>query len=103
MQAQYRKMDQELSGQSNEIIELYKRHVPDYVLTLSSALNAGDMEGIAFHAHKLCSAMKAVGKMKIAALLEEMQQPDIALSHCRSLFTQVEGGINESLAKLKGI
>ncbi len=94
-------MDHELSDQSKEIIQLYKRHVPDYVLALRSAINAEDMEEISFHAHKLCSAMKSVGKMEIAALLEELQRPDIALGHCRSLFNIVEDSINESLAKLK--
>ena len=93
-------MDEELADQSHEIIELYKRHVPDYLVALGSAVGAGDLEAISFQAHKLCSAMKAVGKMDIASLLENMQRPDIATSDCESLFAQVEGRIKESLAKL---
>ena len=93
-------MDQDLSDQSDEIIELYKRHVPDYLKALSSAVWTGDLEAISFQAHKLCSAMKSVGKMDVAEILEKMQQPDMVISECEHLFSQVESRVNESLASL---
>lgn len=93
-------MDQELADQSSEIIELYKRHVPDYLVALGGAICAGDPEAISFQAHRLCSAMKSVGKMEIASLLECMQRPGVEPGDCETLFSQVEGRVNESLAKL---
>lgn len=93
-------MDQDLLGQSNEIIALYKLHVPQYVTALGGAMDSGDPQDIAFHAHKLCSAMKSVGKMEIASMLERMQHQDVTIGECHDLFSKVESRINESLVKL---
>ncbi len=59
---------------SEEIVALYKQHVPLYLSELRTAIENDDHPSVQFHCHKMSSAMKTMGFDNIADLLETIQR-----------------------------
>jgi len=86
---------------SEEIISLYKEHIPEYMSDLLSAVEEQNLEHVIYRSHKMCSAMKTVGYKKAATLLEriEREKPDGMM--LAGMVGEVEKLVKDSLVILE--
>ena len=45
---------------SEQMVALYREHMPQYVAQMISAVQAGDVEAVYFQCHKMSSAVKII-------------------------------------------
>lgn len=92
--------DTNLPQPSDEIIALYRQHVPDYLSELLSAVENDDQEKVSFQCHKMCSAMRTMGFDNIADILEEIQRRKPQGEQLKELSSRVETLVNHTLLLL---
>jgi len=85
---------------SDEIIALYRQHVPDYLSELMTAVDENDQEKVMFQCHKMCSAMRTMGFDNIAEILEEIQRDKPEGGALKELTSRVETLVNHTLLLL---
>ena len=85
---------------SDEIIALYRQHVPDYLTELLTAVDESNEEKVMFQCHKMCSAMRTMGFDNIAEILEEIQRDKPEGDALKELTTRVETLVNHTLLLL---
>jgi hypothetical protein len=86
---------------SEEIISLYKQHIPVYMSDLLSAVEDENQEQITYRSHKMCSAMKTVGYKKASTLLEKIERDQPKGAVLTGLVGEVEKLVNDSLVILE--
>lgn len=85
---------------SDEIIALYRQHVPDYLSELLAAVDESNEEKVMFQCHKMCSAMRTMGFDNIAEILEEIQRDKPEGDALKELTSRVETLVNHTLLLL---
>lgn len=85
---------------SDEIIALYRQHVPDYLSELLAAVDESNEEKVMFQCHKMCSAMRTMGFDNIAEILEEIQRDKPEGDALKELTSRVETMVNHTLLLL---
>jgi two-component system, OmpR family, aerobic respiration control sensor histidine kinase ArcB len=58
-------------------VELFEQMMPDYLAELERQLAAGDQAGIVSEAHKIKSAVGAIGLRRLHQLAKQAQSPDL--------------------------
>lgn len=87
-------------GHSDEMVTLYREHVPSYLSDLISAVNEDDRQQIFYGTHKMCSAMKTIGFLKVASLLERIEREKPVGSALSDLIGEIEQLVDDSLTLL---
>ena len=85
---------------SEEIVALYKQHVPLYLSELHAAIANDDHPSVQFHCHKMSSAMKTMGFDNIADLLEMIQREKPQGEELVKIGTKVEKLVEHTLVLL---
>jgi len=88
-------------GHSDEMVTLYKEHVPSYLSDLISAVKEDDRQQIFYGTHKMCSAMKTIGFLKVAGLLERIEREKPVGSSLFDLIGEIEQLVDDSLTLLE--
>ncbi|MGI9317029.1 MAG: Hpt domain-containing protein [bacterium] len=88
-------------GHSDEMVTLYKEHVPSYMSDLMSAVKEDNRQQIFYGTHKMCSAMKTIGYMKVASLLERIETERPVGSTLFDLVGEIEQLVSDSLVILE--
>ena len=88
-------------GHSDEMVTLYKEHVPGYLSNLISAVNEDDRQQIFYGTHRMCSAMKTIGFLRVASLLERIEREKPVGSALSDLVEEIEQLVDDSLALLE--
>ena len=86
---------------SEEMVSLYKEHVPSYMSDLISAVKHDDRKQIFYGTHKMCSAMKTIGFLKVAHLLERIEREKPVGTTLVELIGEIEELVSDSLALLE--
>ncbi len=85
------------SEPSKEMIALYQEHVPIYASELRAAIVTDDQKAVLFHAHKMSSAMKTMGFMNIADLLDEIQKNQLQGEELREVGKKIDKLVDHTL------
>ena len=88
-------------GHSDEMVSLYKEYVPNYMSDLISAVREDDRKQIFYGTHKMCSAMKTIGFVKVASLLERIEREKPVGTALAELIGEIEELVSDSLALLE--
>lgn len=89
-----------LEDNSDEILELYYEHVPQYLAELKDAVANNDREQISYRSHKMCSAMKTIGYTAVARILERIEREQPAADQLEAMVEKVDVYVTHSLAAL---
>ena len=87
-------------AQSEEILKLYREHVPRYLQTLESAITDMDREKVCYQSHKLNSAMKTIGFSALAERLQYIERAKPDLDQASQLVKEVRTFIDMTLKVL---
>ncbi len=90
----------DLPEPSEEMIALYREHMPAYLAALNSALEENDEEAVRFQCHKMASAVKIMGFDNIAEILESIQRQQSTGNELRDQCQRVEKLVGHTLALL---
>ena len=85
---------------SEELVALYREHMPSYLEDMKSALAQGDHEAIRFQCHKMTSAVKIMGFDNISLLLETIQRDKPEGEELNGLCERVEKLVHHTLMLL---
>lgn len=88
-------------GHSEEMVTLYREHVPCYLSDLISAVNEDDRQQLFYGTHKMCSAMKTIGFLRVASLLERIEREKPVGSVLSDLIDEIEQLVDDSLTLLE--
>ena len=88
------------SGQHADIIALYKKHVPVYLGDLQGAVKEENQEQIIHHSHKMCSAMKTIGFVEAAEILERIEREKPVRQELQIMVDKLAQLVNDSMKRL---
>ena len=86
---------------SDEVIELYKQHVPQYLSDLKEAALCNDLALLSHQSHKMGSAMKTIGYTKIADLLHRIEKNEFKDRGLEEVIGEIEALTTESIQYLE--
>ena len=85
---------------SEELVALYREHMPAYLADMKLAVSSGDLEGVRFQCHKMSSAVKIMGFENIGQLLETIQRERPEGEELEGMCQQVEKLVRHTLMLL---